>query len=178
MTSGAYRFDQREAKDCAPAWRAVRDIVAGGFAPVSRGSTVADDRQVCRDSHKAVGQEQGGNAGNAEARDFIDRRLASGAGGVTETADLSFLYELLKWAWNARHLDVPDCLALEARAGPKHRGVHPRKERDREPSDYGSMLPSALITHLLQRIGGSRIAATAVVVALHSLEAQGRSTSA
>jgi integrase len=69
-------------------------------------------------------------------RDFIDRRLKAGAGGVTVAADLSFLSAVLKWARHARHLDVSDRLAIEARAGLKHRGLSTRgKERDREPSD-------------------------------------------
>lgn len=69
-------------------------------------------------------------------RDFIDRRQLAGAGGVTIAADLSFLSAVLKWARHARHLDINDRMALEARSGLQHRGLSTRSaEREREPSD-------------------------------------------
>lgn len=69
-------------------------------------------------------------------RDFIDRRAADGAGGVTIAGDLSFLSAVLKWGRHARHLDIPDRLALDARESLKHRGLDSRsRERDREPTD-------------------------------------------
>lgn len=55
-------------------------------------------------------------------RDFIDRRTKAGAGGDTIAADLSFLSAVLKWARHARHLDVNDRLALDARESLKHGG--------------------------------------------------------
>ena len=67
---------------------------------------------------------------------FIDDREAMGAGGVTIAADLSFLSAILKWARHARRWDVPERLALEARASLQYRGLHTRStERDREPTD-------------------------------------------
>jgi len=69
-------------------------------------------------------------------RDFIDKRMADGAGGVTIAGDLSFLSDVMKWGKHARHLDIPDHLPLEAHAGLKHRGLDTRsKEREREPTD-------------------------------------------
>jgi len=69
-------------------------------------------------------------------RDFIDKRIEDGAGGVTIAADLSFLGAVLKWGRHARHLDVPADLPAEARASLKHRGLDTRsKEREREPTD-------------------------------------------
>jgi hypothetical protein len=47
-------------------------------------------------------------------RDFIDKRVAAGAGGVKNAADLSFLSAVLKWGRHARRLDIRDKLALEA----------------------------------------------------------------
>lgn len=69
-------------------------------------------------------------------RDFIDRRQEDGAGGVTIAGDLSFLSAVLKWGKHASHLDLPERLALEARASLMHRGLDTRsKERNREPTD-------------------------------------------
>ena len=69
-------------------------------------------------------------------RDFVDRRQDAGAGGVTIAADLSYLSAILKWGRHARQLDIPDRLALDARAGLKHRGLNTRGvEREREPTD-------------------------------------------
>lgn len=68
-------------------------------------------------------------------RDFIDRRQEAGAGGVTIAGDLSFLSAIMKWGKHARHLDLPERLALEARASLTHRGLDTRsKERSREPT--------------------------------------------
>jgi integrase len=69
-------------------------------------------------------------------RDFIDRRTKAGAGGVTIAADLSFLSSALKWGRHARQLDIPERLALDARATLPHRGLKTRgSERSREPTD-------------------------------------------
>lgn len=69
-------------------------------------------------------------------RDFIDKRVEDGAGGVTIAADLSFLGAVLKWGRHARHLDIPADLPAQARASLKHRGLDTRsKEREREPTD-------------------------------------------
>jgi integrase len=69
-------------------------------------------------------------------RDFIDRRVDAGAGGVTIAADLSFLSAVLKWGRHVRYLDLPDRLALDARASLRLRGLETRSaERDREPTD-------------------------------------------
>ncbi len=69
-------------------------------------------------------------------RDFIDRRLDAGAGGVTIAADLSFFSAVLEWGRHARRLDIPERLALEARGSLKHRGLTTRShERVREPTD-------------------------------------------
>ncbi|WP_345293686.1 site-specific integrase [Luteimonas vadosa] len=69
-------------------------------------------------------------------RDFVDRRVKDGAGGVTIAADLSFLGAVLKWGRHARHLDLPADLPAQARASLKHRGLETRsKEREREPTD-------------------------------------------
>ncbi|AOK29872.1 hypothetical protein AQ611_10990 [Burkholderia singularis] len=155
---GVYRaatFDRkREAQDWAAAVEGqLNHVAASGFAPIPKGATLGDliDKYVenleaepgktksatlamlKRDQLGAV-KLTGLNA--VVLRDFIDRRRKDGAGGVTIAADLSFLSAVLKWARHARHIDVPDHLALEARASLKHRGLNARsQERDREPTD-------------------------------------------
>jgi len=72
----------------------------------------------------------------AHLRDFIDKRVADGAGGVTIAGDLSFLSGVLSWGREARLLDLPDDLPRKMRRRLKHRKLDTRgKERDREPSD-------------------------------------------
>jgi integrase len=144
-------------KKDAEAWareaeRQAEHVAAGGFAPVPRSATVADliDEYVKRAAATAgktkaatlemlkreIGRVRLSSLSAVTLRDFIDRRTDAGAGGVTIAADLSFLSAVLKWARHARHLDVPDRLALEAREGLKHRGLQTRgRERDREPTD-------------------------------------------
>lgn len=127
-------------------------IAAGGFAPVPKTATVADLIDKYSETHtktagktktatlamlrRELGKVRLSALSAVVLRDFIDRRMAAGAGGVTIAADLSFLSAVLKWARHARHLDVPDRLALEAREGLKHRGLTTRGvERTREPTD-------------------------------------------
>lgn len=128
-------------------------IAASGVAMPPKGATLADliDKYSVT---AAIGAEKTKKAtlkmlkkklGNVQLmklsalvlRDFIDEREAEGAGGVTIAADLSFLSGVLKWAYFTRHLNVPYQLALDARAGLKHRkNINTRSvERDREPTD-------------------------------------------
>jgi integrase len=141
-------------KWAAEAERQAATVTAGGFAPVPKAATVSDliDQYTKTvPAAKTAGRTKTAtlamlkreightplSALNAVVlRDFIDRRSAFGAGGVTIAGDLSFLSGILKWARHARHLDVPERLALEARASLKHRGLNTRGvERDREPTD-------------------------------------------
>lgn len=155
--AGLYRAatfaTKREAKDWAAGIEVqANHIAAGGFAPVPKGSTVADliDKYVetvakapgkTKEATLAMlkrelGQVRLAGFNAVVLRDFIDRRLKAGAGGVTVAADLSFLSAVLKWGRHARHLDINDRLALEARESLKHRGLETRsRERDREPTD-------------------------------------------
>lgn len=152
---GVYRAATFDKKSDANYWATavesqVTHVAAGGFAPVPKGATVAEliDRYV--ETTKEGGRTKGktlemlkreiGKAPLASLsavvlREFIDRRIKAGAGGVTIAADLSFLSAVLKWGRHARHLDIPENLALEARASLKHRKMETRsKERDREPT--------------------------------------------
>lgn len=156
--AGTYRAAtftlKRDAETFArEAERQAEHVAAGGFAPVPKGATLADliRKYEEQPSFKTAGKTKMATLAmiarelgrvrlaslNAVVlRDFIDRRLEQGAGGVTIAADLSFLSAVLKWARHSRHLDINDRLALDAREGLKHRGLSTRgRERDREPTD-------------------------------------------
>ena len=156
--AGLYRnatFEtKREAKDWASGVESqANHIAAGGFAPIPKGATVAELIEKYTETNsklpgrtkaatlamlsRELGKVKLANLNAVVLRDFIDRRSEAGAGGVTIAADLSFLSAVLKWARHARQLDIPERLALEARASLSHRGLNTRgQERDREPTDY------------------------------------------
>lgn len=155
--AGIYRnatfATKREAKD----WSAVIEsqanhIAAGGLAPIPKGATLADLIDKYNDDFaktpgktkaatlamlkREIGKVRLATLNSTVLRDFIDRRTAAGAGGVTVAADLSFLSAVLKWGRHARQLDIPERLALDARGSLKHRGLNTRgQEREREPTD-------------------------------------------
>lgn len=144
---------KREAKDWATQIEAqANHIAAGGFAPVPKGATLADLIDKYTESStrlpgktkeatlnmlkRELGKVKLSNLNAVVLRDFIDRRQDDGAGGVTIAADLSYLSAVLKWGRHARQLDLPERLALDARASLMHRGLNTRsQERDREPTD-------------------------------------------
>lgn len=154
--SGIYKaatFDtRREAKEWAAAIESqTRAIAAHGYAPPPKGATVADliDKYVEETTaggktktatlnmlKRELGSVKLSALSALVLRDFIDRREDQGAGGVTIAADLSFLSGVLKWARHARRIDLPERLAMEARATLEYRGLRTRSsERDREPTD-------------------------------------------
>lgn len=155
--AGLYRAatfpTKREARDWATTIEAqANHVAAGGFAPVPKSSTLKElieayQEEVSKSPGKTkaatlemlkrtMGAVKLTGLNAVVLRDFIDRRQKDGAGGVTIAGDLSFLSTILKWARHSRNLDVPDRLALDARAGLKYRGLNTRsKERDREPTD-------------------------------------------
>lgn len=144
---------KREARDWATGIEAqANHIAAGGFAPVPKTATVSDliDKYTETFSKtpghtkaatlamlkREIGKVRLGSLNAVVLRDFIDRRQEAGAGGVTIAGDLSFFSAVLKWGKHARQLDLPERLALEARASLTHRGLDTRsKERSREPTD-------------------------------------------
>ena len=153
ISRGATFATKREARDWATAIEAqANHIAAGGFAPVPKTVTVGDLIDKYRESttdkvgktktatlemlKRELGKGKLANLNAVVLRDFIDRRQDAGAGGVTIAADLSYLSAVLKWGRHARQLDIPERLALEARASLAHRGLKTRgQERDREPTD-------------------------------------------
>lgn len=155
--AGMYRnatfATKREAREWSTAIEAqASHIAAGGYAPVPKAATVADliDKYTETFSKapgrtkastlamlkREIGKVKLASLNAAVLRDFIDRRQKDGAGGVTIAGDLSFLSAVLKWGKHSRQLDLPERLALEARASLSHRGLDTRsKERSREPTD-------------------------------------------
>lgn len=154
---GVVRGATFRLKADAKAWadeaeRQVEHVKTGGVSPVPKAATLADLIDRYNELHaKVPGRTKAATLAMLRRdiggvrlsqlsadlmRDFIDRRQKAGAGGVTIAADLSFLSAVLKWGRHARNLDLPDRLALDARASLKHRGLETRSgERDREPTD-------------------------------------------
>ncbi|MDE2629327.1 MAG: hypothetical protein KGL99_19455, partial [Burkholderiales bacterium] len=110
--AGLYRAGtfntKREAKDWAGGIESqAQHIAAGGFAPVPKGSTLGDLIDKYRESVAKVpgrtkdatltmlsarlGKVKLASLNAVTLRDFIDQRMGDGAGGVTISADLSFL---------------------------------------------------------------------------------------
>jgi integrase len=154
-TYKAATFDKkREAQDWAAAIESQAKLVAvNGYAPPPREATLADliDRYSelqLREPGKTkaatlamlkadpIGKVRLAALSALAFRDFVDRRVKAGAGGVTIAGDLSTLSALLKWGRHARRLDLPVELAVDARRDLPYRGLRTRsRERDREPTD-------------------------------------------
>jgi integrase len=154
--AGVYRGatfpTKREAKDWAAAIEAqARGVATTGFAQPPASATLADLIERYVETTKSGGKTKEATLDRLKRdlgrtslrslsaitlRDFIDRRIADGAGGVTIAGDLSFLSAVLKWGRHARHWDIPASLATDARAGLAHRGIVTRsRERNREPTE-------------------------------------------
>lgn len=163
---GFYRAATFPLKRDADAWAKTiegqaHQVAATGFAQPSRGATLGDLIDSYNELHEKtagktkaatlamlkdrIGQVKLSALSALVLRDFIDKRVNDGAGGVTIAGDLSFLSSVLKWGRYARHLDLPDRLPMDARASLKHRGLNTRsQEREREPTDEELMRLYAL----------------------------------
>jgi integrase len=155
--AGIYRAATFATKREAQAWSTAIEaqanhVAAGGLAPIPKTATLSDLIDKYTETFtkaqgksktatlamlkRDIGKTKLVSLNHVTLRDFIDRRQAAGAGGVTIAGDLSFLSAILKWAKHARQLDVNDRLALDARASLTHRGLNTRSaEREREPTD-------------------------------------------
>ncbi len=153
---GIYRAASFPTKREAREWAAIiesqaRHIAVSGFAPVPRDATLADlidlyiealprepqrtKRATLAMLRREIGSGKLSALSALTLRDFIEKRAAAGAGGVTISADLSFLSSVLSWGRHARRLDIPEDLARDARRSLKHRGLETRsQEREREPT--------------------------------------------
>lgn len=144
---------KKEAKEWGAAMESqAHQVKASGYAPAPKAATVADLIDKYTETHakdpgktkaatlamlkREIGKVKLLSLSAMVLRDFVDRRVKDGAGGVTIAGDLSFLSAVLKWGKHARNLDLPVHLALEARESLKHRGLNTRSnEREREPTD-------------------------------------------
>jgi integrase len=144
---------KREARDWSTAMEAqANNVAAGGYAPVPKAATLGDlidkytetfTKEPGRSKaatlamlKRELGKTSLGKLNSITLRDFIDSRQAAGAGGVTIAGDLSTLSAVLKWGKHSRQLDLPERLAMDARASLVHRGLNTRSaEREREPTD-------------------------------------------
>lgn len=154
--SDMYRGQTFTRKRDAEAWAKqielqAEHIVATGYQPVPEGFNVSDlideyalecsmGGRTKQATHAMLKRELGTVAlkriNSIHLRDFIDRRLKAGAGGVTVAADLSFFGAILKWGKHSRKMDLPTDLARDARRDLSARKVSTRSsERDREPTD-------------------------------------------
>lgn len=155
--AGVYRAATFEKKRDAAEWaKAIETqlthVAAKGFAPVPKTATLSDLIEKYLESFakesgrtkaatlemfkREMGNVKLVNLSSIVLRDFMDKRQAAGAGGVTIAADLSFLTTVLRWGRHVRRLDLPENLAKDARTELAMRGLNTRsQERDREPTD-------------------------------------------
>ncbi len=155
---GTYKAATFDLKRDAVAWaREVEGqaklVRVKGYAPPPAASTVADLIDRYRELEaREPGRSKAATLATLKAdplgkvrlnalsaltfRDFVDRRVKAGAGGVTIAGDLSTISAVLKWGRHARRLDLPVELAMDARRDLPYRGLKTRsRERDREPTD-------------------------------------------
>lgn len=155
---GTYKAATFDLKRDAAAWAReiegqAKLVSVKGFAPPPKSSTVADLIDRYRELEaREPGRSKAATLATLKAdplgkvrlsalsahafRDFIDRRVKAGAGGVTIAGDLSTISAVLKWGRHARRLDLPVELAVDARHDLSYRGLKTRsRERDREPTD-------------------------------------------
>lgn len=78
----------------------------------------------------------------AVVRDFVDRRVKEGAGGVTIAVDLAYLRAVLSWARYVRNLNLDPDITLDVRRSLARRGLKVRSnERTRvaSPSELSKL---------------------------------------
>jgi integrase len=154
-TYKAATFDRkRDAEDWGRQVESQAKLIAvKGYAPPPARATIADlvDRYVevqLKEAGKTkaatldmikrdpIGAVKLASLSALAFRDFVDRRVKAGAGGVTIASDLSTLSAVLKWGRHARRIELPVELALDARRDLPYRGLKTRStERDREPTN-------------------------------------------
>ena len=153
---GVYKSETFTKKSDAVRWGTEAEslIESGslaGYQAIPKAATVADLIEKYTATSKATGktklatlkmlQRELGRlplAGfsRVHLRDFIDRRVRQGAGGVTISVDLSYLTTVFKWGRFTRMLDLNVEVVKDAKAGLQSRGLKTRSnERDREPTD-------------------------------------------
>jgi len=190
-TYKANTFDKkRDAEDWAREVESQAKLVSiKGYAPPPAAATVADlidryreleAREPGRSKAATLAMLKADPLGKVRLsalsalvfRDFVDRRVKAGAGGVTIAGDLSTISAVLKWGRHARRLDLPVELATDARRDLPYRGLKTRsRERDREPTDAElARLYAYWDANLRQRIDMTTICRFALATAMRQDE--------
>ena len=142
---------KRDAQDWATNVEAQISTASGGGLVRPAGSTFADLVRVYLESVPPLGRSKAHSVAKLEARlgrvplerlgpmhirDFVDGRVAEGAGGATIAPDLTYLAGILEWAKHVRRLDLDPGMARDARRDLKYRGLDTRSvRRERLPTD-------------------------------------------
>ena len=146
----AATFDKKgQARDWATQIEAQADQIQKGGLISPQGLKVGHLVEMYREAIPGGGRTKGACLTRLETRlkrtkperlpfalrDYIDKRQADGAGGVTIAQDLSYLSTALDWARYTRHIDVDPEVARDARRSLKHRKLNTRSnERNRPPT--------------------------------------------
>ncbi len=146
----AHTFDlKRDAQTWAIEIEAqANQILAGGYI-IPKGLTIGKLVRLYRQEIKEGGKTKHSCLARLEhsllrtkpeslpfaLRDFIDKRQAQGAGGVTIAQDLSYLATVLDWGRHSKRFDVDPEVARDARRSLKHRKLETRSQsRERLPT--------------------------------------------
>lgn len=146
----AHTFDlKRDAQTWAIEIEAqANQILAGGYT-IPKGLTIGKLVKLYRQEIKEGGKTKHSCLMRLEhnllrtkpeslpfaLRDFIDKRQAQGAGGVTIAQDLSYLATALDWGRHTKRLNVDPEVARDARRSLKHRKLDTRSQsRERLPT--------------------------------------------
>ena len=146
----AATFDKKgDARDWATQIEAQAEQVQKGGLISPKGLNVGHLVEMYREAIPGGGRTKGACLARLETRlkrtkpdrlpfalrDYIDKRMAEGAGGVTIAQDLSYLSTVLDWARHSRRIDVNPEVAKDARRSLKHRKLNTRsRERTRRPT--------------------------------------------
>lgn len=146
----AATFDKKgDARDWATQIEAQAEQIQKGGLISPKGLKVGHLVEMYREAIPGGGRTKGACLARLESRlkrtapdrlpfalrDYIDKRQADGAGGVTIAQDLSYLSVVLDWARHTRRIDVDPETARDARRSLKHRKLDTRsRERDRTPT--------------------------------------------
>lgn len=102
----------------------------GGVKPFGKNKAA-----VLKSFKRKIGHVKLRSLSEAIVRDFVDRRVKDGAGGVTISIDLAYLRTVLSWARYVRKLNVNPDITVDVKRSLKQRGLRVRStERTRVAS--------------------------------------------
>ena len=127
-TGGNYRDPQKESNLEDLIFRYEEDV--GGLKPFGKNKVA-----VLKAIKKKIGHVKLRALSDAVVRDFVDRRVKEGAGGVTIGIDLAYLRTVLSWARYVRKLNLDPDITIDVKRSLKQRGLKVRSnERTRVAS--------------------------------------------